>query len=338
MRAAIVSVAFSIHLFWFSDYAVLQAKESITKIMIAGDKDSLAEGFTFSPDGKYVAIARSKHEGKSEISIYSGKSGEFIGKYFSHFERSNCILFTHNSSQIILGSPDGRCEVWNLDKYALSFVLANKFKSMTNLALSPDGSLLASSGTEGDVVVWNISNQKVVAEFKPHTSQIFAIAMFADNNRVISTGADKSVVLWDIKKNKKISAFNGHSKIVRSFDISADGKGLFTVSDDCYVKLWNIEKEAEIASWYLGHNKPIAVKAHPKGDRLIVGTWSGEFVVYNISDKALSPTHLNDVTVTETKILAHSFPISLVAISFDGQTVATGSVLDKNIWLWRNLP
>ena len=68
--------------------------------------------------------------------------------------------------------------------------------TVTALAFSPDGSLLAAGDDTGKVHVWNVGERKYSHALEAHAGELLALAFSPDGKLLASAGADGKLVLW----------------------------------------------------------------------------------------------------------------------------------------------
>jgi WD40 repeat protein len=72
--------------------------------------------------------------------------------------------------------------------------------SVTCLALSPDGKLLATASHDKTLRVWDTAGGKELAVLKGHTSHVYSLALSPDGKTLASVGGwgDLTVKIWDV--------------------------------------------------------------------------------------------------------------------------------------------
>ena len=104
-------------------------------------------------------------------------------------------------------SPDGRYLVTNLHRYDVTiyrtatfdsvFSLSGHEQRVVALAVSPDGTLLASADRVGVVRVWDFARKRTEFVLTGHTGRIDGLCFTSDGNYVISAGADGTARVWN---------------------------------------------------------------------------------------------------------------------------------------------
>jgi WD40 repeat protein len=72
--------------------------------------------------------------------------------------------------------------------------------SVSGIAVSPDGKLLAGAGGDGTVQFWDVASGTVLGSLTGHRGAVSAVAFTPDGQTVISGGADTTAMLWDVPR------------------------------------------------------------------------------------------------------------------------------------------
>ncbi|HEY2342869.1 MAG TPA: serine/threonine-protein kinase, partial [Chthoniobacteraceae bacterium] len=74
-----------------------------------------------------------------------------------------------------------------------------------SLAASPDGSLLASGGADGDIAIWKTQGLESENRFHAHDDAVFAVAWSSAGNLLASGGGKGMVRIWNAKTGQKLA-------------------------------------------------------------------------------------------------------------------------------------
>ena len=125
-----------------------------------------------------------------------------------------------------------------------------------SLALSPDGTVVASGGGDGDVRLWDVAKQREKAVLRGHEGRVTGLAWSPDGETLVTGGVDKSMRLWNAKSGKEIAVWPNLPRPVRMVAVSHDGQTVAAALDHD-ISYWNISNRRE-RRVLRGHLRPIA--------------------------------------------------------------------------------
>jgi WD40 repeat protein len=149
------------------------------------------------------------------------------------------------------------------------------------LAYSPNGTRLASAGSDGTAKIWNLDDLKaeplVLAE---HKGAVYSVAFSPDGKKLATAGWDGTVRVWDAAKGTQIRTFRPQEGDVWSVSFGNNGNWLaFTVQDT--VRVWEVETEKEIFKYH-GNRAFHTVRFAPDGTTLAAGGRDGAVRIWEI--------------------------------------------------------
>ncbi len=103
-------------------------------------------------------------------------------------------------------------------------------------ALSPDGKMLASTGSDTAVRVWDFPTGKALAVLQGHQKPVLAFAFAPDCKMLASASEDKTVRLWHATKGKLLRVI-AYEDEVKNLAFSPDGKLLAAAVADGSVRV-----------------------------------------------------------------------------------------------------
>lgn len=124
--------------------------------------------------------------------------------------------------------------------------------SVNAMALSPDGTFLATASEDSTCRVWNCKSLQLQAELRGHTQYVGCVA--AGNECVITGSADKTLRKWSPFAGSSLLVFSGHASGVNCVELQ--GKLMYSTSFDKTARQWNVDT-GECLRVYRGHTRPV---------------------------------------------------------------------------------
>jgi WD40 repeat protein len=119
--------------------------------------------------------------------------------------------------------------------------------AITSLALSPDGTELASSSLDGRVRLFDARTGKVRAEL-PVAAEVFSVA-FSPDGKQIATGSTYNLVkLWDARTAEPLATYQDNREWVTSVAFSPDGRLLASCDEAKGIVIRDLARGAVVAT------------------------------------------------------------------------------------------
>ena len=207
----------------------------------------------FTPDGKLLVIATFSGtlkiwdvENQSSSMEYAPREGG-LGK----------IDLSPDGQKLAMSGGKAGPQIRNL---RTGFVLQNfssHNKHTSCVAFSPDGSMFATSGTNGKVRIWDLTAPSVNHQLTELDSYIsdaveipgkewMALASKRHGSRSDLGVGDYSLRLVDTVSGQILKTCKGHADWLTSVDVSKDGEWLLTGSIDKTARLWSVATGMQI--------------------------------------------------------------------------------------------
>ncbi|KAF9899269.1 hypothetical protein EC991_009216, partial [Linnemannia zychae] len=192
--------------------------------------------------------------------------GENVDMHGSLLNRPELVPFYHDPSGLEhtpVYSPDGRdIAVINSQGTVLRFdtrtgeslpslINGKEHSKTTCIAYIPDGSMIATSSSDGMARIWDPETGNVIFPLEGHTANVTSVTFSPFGHQVATSSADGTVQLWDIvdtdAHGPMCSPLLGHEGPVLCVAYSPDGKFLASGSDDRTLRLWDAFTRSELA-------------------------------------------------------------------------------------------
>ena len=165
----------------------------------------------------------------------------------------NNLVFSPDGRTLASASELGTIWLWELNTGNLMTTLIEHEAAVdersvgwdykVGLAFSPNGTLLASGGMDGQVIVSEVGRNLNPLIFKGHHARRVKVLAFSpDGKHLVSGSRDNSIRLWDAEIGIEHIVLSGHVGEVNALAFSADGKTLISGSIDGTMLLWDWQK------------------------------------------------------------------------------------------------
>ena len=175
-------------------------------------KSTTAVAFSQSGDffAKAVEMTMSFKARKFAVLLSETDTGnDFTPDIFAkHTQKITALTISPFGEYLATGSSDWTIEVWKVtDREPPTpmnlgtpvWILKGHAGTVTSVAFSPTGRILASGSADQRVRLWDLTTGEHLHTFSNHTSKISALA-FARDDVLASGSSDGTVFIWDLRK------------------------------------------------------------------------------------------------------------------------------------------
>jgi WD40 repeat protein len=188
------------------------------------------------------------------------------------------------------------------------------------LAISPDGSMLATAHSGGLVARWNLATMQQLSAFKAHGSQITYMAFAADGTRLV-TGApdDDEVAVWEAATGRKLASI-------------ATVQSVFSKGSMDMIALGHTDGTLQVVDTITGAVR-LRLNAAPRG--ISVGPISPDGTVVPTCERLTNVVNVWEISTGRklATLEGHRSWATAMEYSRDGRTLATGGA-DTAVKLW----
>ncbi len=225
---------------------------------------------------------------------------------------------------------------------------------VTSVALSPDGTLLATGGDDHLVNLWRVDDGKLIYTMRNHADWVRVVTFSPDGKILASAGDDRTIRLWDPTTGKLIrtigrrhknpsdestSADRAQPEKVASSDTAAtylpddqaaiyaiqfspDGQSIAAAGFETAVRTYEVQSGKPARIYQCTCDDIRALAYSHDGKQLVCGGRDGSICIANVADGSVSPIRN-----------AHGYRIRALAFSPDGDQLASAGEGGKiRIW------
>jgi len=289
------------------------AAELITEIDPGGEVKCAA----FSPDGSEIAVGLRT---SNLVKIFNPRTGEEIRDLKVH-EATGVfgVCYSRDGVMLASGGRDETIKLWYVGTGKLLATMRGHKKAVTSVIFSRDGTKVISASEDGTIRLWRTRDAAPLREMERHRGAVNTLAGSADGKWFAGGGEDLRVRLWEMATGNWLHSFRKPVLPVRAVAFTPDGKRVACAGEEGTVFMWEVETGRFVKS-FGGHTWggraawPINCLAFfPDGRFLVSGAGDGTAKVWDVVTGEFVQT-----------IRAHVGGVNAVAISADGELLATG--------------
>ncbi len=220
-----------------------QRRSEITDLVVhdqklyATDSEGVAsveQGGTIAPQARSIAFLK-------DVLITAGEQGVSLGgKKVTTTTKSTATTMTSEESTFAVGFEDGAVEIFYSDGTSKIKMQANR-ASVTALAYSPNGDLLAAGDSAGKIILYDAKTGEVrTTRWGFHSARIRHVAWNSTGTHLASVSLDTQLIIYSVQnpiKNTKVP--NVHKEGANSV-VWVDGTTIITAGSDAAIKRWNV--------------------------------------------------------------------------------------------------
>ena len=300
-------------------------------------------GVDLATDGKYFVFGFST----GYLSIFAPDPKKYtpIEVFPAHTKAISAVLFSPDNKWVATASLDGNVKLWETyvivqfqeeslkGKKSIFPQEKKKFAALSgaikSLSYSPDGTSLATAGTDGTIKVWSTDTAKLSYSIAAHKGGVNAVAFSPDGKWIASAGTDKTAKIWKASAGKTPDfTLEGHDGPVLALAYSPDGKHLATGSGVAkksgQLFVWDAETGKQ--EYKLGELEDVVTTLdfHPKLPRLASGGRDKKIRVWN--------------TETKKQIYMDEHVEALIKLTFTLDGKWLGSICPDEAKIWIGSP
>lgn len=315
-----VALAIILGLALWPDSSAVDGLQRLRSLANSGPVSALA----FSPDAQEIASASLD----KSVNVWSVDAGTLLAT-IRDSEGVSSVAFMPNGKQMVYGGLNGVILINDSGadertirslkpegSYAWQFLPA-----VWSVAVSPDGTKIASGNADGSVKIWSVSGP-LLRNMKVHDDVVTAVVYAPDGRTVASGSKDGAVGIIDTATGHQVARLTDHAGQVLSVALSPDGRWIAAGGSGNTALIWNAATGRVAHVLMTGLTLVQSVAFSRDGRRLAVGGNDTRIEIWDTSSGQVVRS-----------VAGSSHSIRALAFSADGKRLASGGD-DRTIDIW----
>ena len=223
-------------------------------LRVAGHDDVILDA-AFSPAANQIVTA-SRDRTAKVWDFPAGTLKETLTE--GHALLISSVSFSRDGERVLTGAGtgDNTVRVWNRRSTTELVRLTNTGPNGV-AALSPDGTLVATGGTDQTVQWWDAASGDLVRRLEGHAGDVTAVRFSPDGKLLASADAAGRGFVWSVETGEPIHHLRGHTRKISAIAFLPGGKQLLSASTDQTVARWDLSTGEEDTSGLMRHPREV---------------------------------------------------------------------------------
>jgi WD40 repeat protein len=212
-----------------------------TELYTLGERLKGVFALAISPDGKLLASG----SWDETIELWNLETGTLLHNLSQHKASVRALAIAPDSKTLISGSFDQTIVLWSLPDGNVGKTILDR-EPIAAIALSADGTFLASTGDDGIVKIWSLISGLKIAESSGNKHCIGSLSISPDSQTIAAGTVDGDLVLWQIEQIENglphqlslAQTIKAHAGQINACVFSPDSQYAITGSVDGKAKVW----------------------------------------------------------------------------------------------------
>lgn len=194
----------------------------------------------------------------------------------------------------------------------------NHMEPVTCIAVSRDGTLAVTGSRDSTVKIWTLSSGETHTTLAGHKGPVTCVTFSANGLFVVSGSEDTNLTVWGLTVGLIVSTFAEHRVKPLTVQVSSDSKKILSVDESGIHRLWIADT-----------GQQVFVISKPTTNV----TFHGNNIFAQASRLSNNLRYWSTFDPENEKSVSHSEAINCYHLTYDGQTIVTGSQ-DKSLKVW----
>jgi len=287
-------------------------------------RDAIVRGMTYSPDSRYLAMAR--HDGV--VRVWDATRGQLLHTFKGHKGPAWKVAFSPDSRTLASGGEDRKVRLWDLTSGQLLQEFSEHPAAVKGVAFRPDGRSVLGACDDGTLKVWDRATGQETFSFRGALAYPAGAWFSPDARRLARARFDGAIKIWDTTTGRLEINQQGTLHQCRAVAFHPDGKRIALAGFDGTVRLLDASTGREMLTIF-AHRSCVAdlVFSHD-GNKIASASYDHTVRIWDATrlPDDYEPPHC-------VTLRGHKQVVSEVAFSPDGRWLASSS-WDGTLKLW----
>lgn len=195
----------------------------------------------------------------------------------THTSYLSCCRFFNTDTQILTGSGDGTCALWDVESGTMIQSFHGHLGDVMNVDISPTEcyNTFVSGSSDAMAMVWDVRTGQCTQAFDSHESDVNCVRFHPSGDAFASGSDDAMCCLFDLRADREICRYGKESIIFacNSLDFSMSGRLMFGGYSDYTVNVWDALKGNRVCVLYAHEGRVSSLRISPDGTALATASW-----------------------------------------------------------------
>ena len=190
--------------------------------------------------------------------------------------------------------------------------------SLSALAVSLDGALIAAGDAAGAIYVWAHGATTPAVIMTGHSGRVAAVALHPAGRLLVSAGDDGAVHVWNLDTAQLLRSLRAAGPRITAMRMNAAGDQLAAADSDGVLTLWTLSNlERAPLQWRAGDAEVTSLAFSPDGRWLVAGDQGGQLWAWAATAPAGAGQHWQGHTNEVSMVAFGDTPDELISVSAD---------------------
>ncbi len=195
------------------------------------------------PETRILAVAR-----LDTVELRSLDSRELLHTFEGHAGTVNDLACDSDGKLLLVASGQpglrGELKIWDVASRTEQATLQEHRDSLYAVAISPDGTRIATGGYDRRVLLWDAVSRQVQHTLTQHNGAIYDLAFSPDGRRLASASADETVKVWNVADGTRLDTLGQPEGEQTAVLFSPDGRWIVAGGADNRIRAWEVPGDA----------------------------------------------------------------------------------------------